>query len=152
MCKKTFRNPRFPTQLFHQVKVNGSMRLLKQRKAPQPMVKRQRHLLRPQKVSKNKRGKKLNNKSTKISDSSLSGCKQSSQMHSETDRKDGTIRTTSKGAFSLISDPRVCDAGCVSQEERECILEETGKAKALVVTMVYQDGTTQLDPEQVSMQ
>ncbi|XP_056318778.1 DNA polymerase nu [Danio aesculapii] len=147
MCKKTFRNARFPTQLLHQVKVNGSMRMLKQRKAPQPMVKRQRHLLRPQKVSKNKKGRKLN-KSTKTSDPNLSGCKESSQILSETDRKEDGTTTTSKGAFSLISDPMVCDTGRVSQEKRECILEETEKAKAFVVTMVYQDGTTQLDPEQ----
>ncbi|NP_001093496.1 DNA polymerase nu [Danio rerio] len=145
LCKKTFRNPRFPIQLFHQV--NGSMRLLKQRKAPQPMVKRQRRLLRPQKIFKSKRGKKQN-KLTKTSDSSLSGSKESSHILSETDRKEDGTTTTLKGAFSLISDPRVCDTGRVSQEERECILEETGKAKAFVVTMVYQDGTTQLDSEQ----
>lgn len=49
----------------------------------------------------------------------------------------------------MTSDPRVKDAGRISQEERGRILEEASEARALVLTMVYQDGTTQLDPEQV---
>lgn len=73
-------------------------------------------------------------------------------MSSETDRKEDGNSTISRGAFSLISDPRVCDTGRLSQEDREFMLEEVGKAKALVVTMVYQDGTIQLDPEQVCLQ
>lgn len=50
---------------------------------------------------------------------------------------------------AITSDPRVRDARKLSQEERVRVLEEAGQARALVLTMVYQDGTTQLDPEQV---
>ncbi|XP_045577718.1 uncharacterized protein isoform X1 [Salmo salar] len=49
---------------------------------------------------------------------------------------------------AMISDPRVTDAGKLSPEERGRVLEEAGQASALVLTMVYQDGTTQMDPEQ----
>ncbi|KAM6949550.1 LOW QUALITY PROTEIN: DNA polymerase nu [Aplochiton taeniatus] len=49
---------------------------------------------------------------------------------------------------SITSDPRVKDAGKCSPEERYMVLEEAGQARALVVTMVFQDGSTQLDPEQ----
>ncbi|XP_031687209.1 uncharacterized protein LOC109896486 [Oncorhynchus kisutch] len=49
---------------------------------------------------------------------------------------------------AMISDPRVRDAGKLSPEERGRVLEEAGQASALVLTMVYQDGTTQMDPEQ----
>uniref|UniRef100_UPI0037E9352C DNA polymerase nu n=1 Tax=Semicossyphus pulcher TaxID=241346 RepID=UPI0037E9352C len=49
---------------------------------------------------------------------------------------------------SLTSDPRVKDSGRLNPEEKMQMLEEAGKAKALVLTLVYRDGTTQLDPEQ----
>ncbi|XP_045081492.1 DNA polymerase nu isoform X1 [Coregonus clupeaformis] len=49
---------------------------------------------------------------------------------------------------AMISDPRVRDAGKLSPEERGKVLEEAGQASALVLTMVYQDGTTQMDSEQ----
>ncbi|XP_071379648.1 DNA polymerase nu [Centroberyx affinis] len=49
---------------------------------------------------------------------------------------------------AMTSDPRVKDAGKLNPEERIRVLEEAGKARALVLTMVYRDGTTQLDPEQ----
>ncbi|XP_060887992.1 DNA polymerase nu [Labrus mixtus] len=49
---------------------------------------------------------------------------------------------------SLTSDPRVKDSGRMNSEEKMQMLEEAGKAKALVLTLVYRDGTTQLDPEQ----
>ncbi|XP_068164913.1 DNA polymerase nu [Antennarius striatus] len=49
---------------------------------------------------------------------------------------------------SLTSDPRVKDCGKLDPTEKIQILEEVGKAKVLVVTLVHQDGTTQLDPEQ----
>ncbi|XP_074518459.1 DNA polymerase nu [Halichoeres trimaculatus] len=49
---------------------------------------------------------------------------------------------------SLTSDPRVKDSGRMSSEERMQVLAEAEKAKVLVLTLVYQDGTTQLDPEQ----
>ncbi|KAF7706589.1 hypothetical protein HF521_019843 [Silurus meridionalis] len=72
------------------------------------------------------------------------------QTHLERDwNRDGDKTPyPTKHALALISDPQVCDASRFSQEERMCVLEETARARALVVTMVYQDGTTQLDPEQ----
>lgn len=68
----------------------------------------------------------------------------------ERDRDQDKTSETTKRTLALTSDPRVCDASRLSQEERLCVLEEAARARALVVTMVYQDGTTQLDPEQVS--
>uniref|UniRef100_A0A4W4EJ68 DNA-directed DNA polymerase family A palm domain-containing protein n=1 Tax=Electrophorus electricus TaxID=8005 RepID=A0A4W4EJ68_ELEEL len=58
--------------------------------------------------------------------------------------------TSSKVTLALTSDPRICDASHLSQEVRMCVLEEARRARALVATMVYLDGTTQLDPEQKS--
>eukprot|EP00064_Thunnus_orientalis_P018935 superscaffoldBa00004533_g19044 len=51
---------------------------------------------------------------------------------------------------TLTSDPRVKDSGKLSPDEKMRMLEKAEQAKALVLTMVYRDGTTQLDPEQVS--
>lgn len=51
---------------------------------------------------------------------------------------------------SLTSDCRVKDCGMLSPEEQKEILEKAKETKALVLTLVYRDGTTQLDPEQVS--
>lgn len=51
---------------------------------------------------------------------------------------------------TLTSDPRVKDCGKLNSDEKMEILESSRRAKALVLTLVYQDGTTQLDPEQVS--
>lgn len=50
---------------------------------------------------------------------------------------------------SLTSDPRVKDSGRMNSEERMQVLAEAEKAKVLVLTLVYRDGNTQLDPEQV---
>ncbi|XP_068612187.1 DNA polymerase nu [Brachionichthys hirsutus] len=52
------------------------------------------------------------------------------------------------GDDRAAADPRVKDCGKLDAEEKKEILEEAGKAKVLVVTLVHQDGTTQLDPEQ----
>lgn len=51
---------------------------------------------------------------------------------------------------TVTSDPRVKDCGKLNPDERMEMVDKAGKAKALVLTLVYQDGTTQLDPEQVS--
>lgn len=72
------------------------------------------------------------------------------QIHLETDRDGDKTSEATKRTLALTSDPRVCDASRLSQEERTCALEEAASARALVVTMVYKDGSTQLDPEQVS--
>lgn len=71
------------------------------------------------------------------------------QIHPDRDRDGDKTKETTKCTLALTSDPRVCDASRLSQEERMCVLEEAASARVLVVTMVYQDGTTQLDPEQV---
>ncbi|XP_056299250.1 DNA polymerase nu [Pseudoliparis swirei] len=49
---------------------------------------------------------------------------------------------------TLTSDPRVRDSWKMNPDEKMQMLERAGKTKALVLTLVYRDGTTQLDPEQ----
>ncbi|XP_078132745.1 DNA polymerase nu [Sander vitreus] len=49
---------------------------------------------------------------------------------------------------ALMSDPRVKDSGKMNPDEKMQMLEKVGKTKALVLTLVYRDGTTQLDLEQ----
>ncbi|XP_029382792.1 DNA polymerase nu [Echeneis naucrates] len=49
---------------------------------------------------------------------------------------------------TLTSDLRIKDSGKLSTDEKMQMLEKAGQAKALVLTMVYQDGTTQLGQEQ----
>ncbi|KAJ3585004.1 hypothetical protein NHX12_013727 [Muraenolepis orangiensis] len=48
----------------------------------------------------------------------------------------------------VTSDPGVKDVGRMSSEERAGLLRAVGQARATALTMVYQDGSTQLDPEQ----
>ena len=59
------------------------------------------------------------------------------------------MATTKPKPNPLTSDPRVCDAGQLSAREREGVLGEVKMARALVLTLVFQDGSTQLDLEQV---
>ncbi|XP_017288658.2 DNA polymerase nu [Kryptolebias marmoratus] len=49
---------------------------------------------------------------------------------------------------TLTSDSRVKDSGQLSPEEKLQVLEDAGQAKVVLLTMVFRDGTTQLDPEQ----
>lgn len=51
---------------------------------------------------------------------------------------------------TLMFDPRVKDFGKLNSEEKIEVFEMARKASVLVLTLVYRDGTTQLDPEQVS--
>lgn len=51
---------------------------------------------------------------------------------------------------TLMFDPRVKDFGKLNPEDKMKISKMTKKARVLVLTLVYRDGTTQLDPEQVS--
>lgn len=51
---------------------------------------------------------------------------------------------------TLMFDPRVKDFGKLNSEEKMEIFEMARKASVLVLTLVYRDGSTQLDPEQVS--
>lgn len=65
----------------------------------------------------------------------------------------GELQNQSKASCltaALTSDPRVEDSGRLNQDEKMQMLEKAGKAKALVLTLVHRDGTTQLDSEQVS--
>uniref|UniRef100_A0A8C7XGR1 DNA polymerase nu n=1 Tax=Oryzias sinensis TaxID=183150 RepID=A0A8C7XGR1_9TELE len=48
---------------------------------------------------------------------------------------------------TLMSDSRVTDLGKLNSEERIHILQKAKQSEVLVLTMWYQDGTTQLDPE-----
>lgn len=64
----------------------------------------------------------------------------------------GELKNQSKAGCltaALTSDPRVTDCGKLNPEEKMLMLEKAGHAKALVLTLVYRDGTTQLDSEQV---
>ncbi|XP_034425316.1 DNA polymerase nu isoform X3 [Hippoglossus hippoglossus] len=59
-----------------------------------------------------------------------------------------TSHDWAKKTETLTSDPRVKASGKLSTNERTQMLEKAEQAKTLVLTMVYQDGATQLDPEQ----
>ncbi|KAK5858675.1 hypothetical protein PBY51_002796 [Eleginops maclovinus] len=59
-----------------------------------------------------------------------------------------TLSKASCVTATLASDPRVKDSGKMNPDERMQMLEEGRKSEALVLTLVYRDGTTQLDPEQ----
>ncbi|XP_073716027.1 DNA polymerase nu isoform X1 [Misgurnus anguillicaudatus] len=126
----------------------GSKRLLKQPKAPQLDIKRPRHPFRPQIESSQELNESNHSEASKPSEPSHT--ESIISLPSKTDKKEEMTTSTCKGTFSFVSDPRVCDTGRLSQEEQKWMLEEAGRAKALVVTMVYQDGTIQLDPEQRS--
>ncbi|MEQ2183898.1 hypothetical protein GOODEAATRI_002658, partial [Goodea atripinnis] len=63
------------------------------------------------------------------------------------------LQTQSKTGLqpaALASDARVKDSGKLNSEERVQMLEEVWQAEVVVVTMMFRDGTTQLDAEQVS--
>uniref|UniRef100_A0A3B5LRE5 Polymerase (DNA directed) nu n=1 Tax=Xiphophorus couchianus TaxID=32473 RepID=A0A3B5LRE5_9TELE len=51
---------------------------------------------------------------------------------------------------SLTSDGRIKDTGRLNPEERVHMLKQAGQAEVVVLTMMFQDGATQLDHEQVS--
>lgn len=51
---------------------------------------------------------------------------------------------------TLMFDPRVKDFEKLNSEEKMEIFKMARKANVLVLTLVYRDGSTQLDPEQVS--
>ncbi|XP_030635176.1 DNA polymerase nu [Chanos chanos] len=70
---------------------------------------------------------------------------------SNAQRPEERNQTTRKPSPALTFDPRVWDTGRLSEQERGRVLEEAGLARVWVITMVYQDGTTQLDPEQKSL-
>ncbi|XP_047242292.1 uncharacterized protein LOC124880916 isoform X4 [Girardinichthys multiradiatus] len=61
------------------------------------------------------------------------------------------LQTQSKTGLqpaALASDARVKDSGKLNSEERVQMLEEVWQAEVVVVTMMFRDGTTQLDAEQ----
>lgn len=51
---------------------------------------------------------------------------------------------------SLTFDGRIKDTGRLNPEERVQMLKQAGQAEVVVLTMMFQDGATQLDREQVS--
>ena len=61
----------------------------------------------------------------------------------------GGGRPTDPKTAGVASDPRVRDVGRMGSEERAWLLRRLGQARATALTMVYQDGSTQFDPEQV---
>nr|XP_015199498.1 PREDICTED: DNA polymerase nu-like isoform X1 [Lepisosteus oculatus] len=64
--------------------------------------------------------------------------------------KVGTASAGLKSPVAVTSEAGVCDASRLSQEERALVLRETAQASVIVLTMVYQDGTAQLNAEQKS--
>lgn len=79
------------------------------------------------------------------------GIKCSITLHGDPDGgKTHNQSKPSNHTTSLTSDCRVKDCGMLNPEEQKEILEKAKEAKALVLTLVYRDGTTQLGPEQVS--
>uniref|UniRef100_A0AAV2KRV4 DNA-directed DNA polymerase family A palm domain-containing protein n=1 Tax=Knipowitschia caucasica TaxID=637954 RepID=A0AAV2KRV4_KNICA len=65
-------------------------------------------------------------------------------------REVGKCMRSKPGNFtsSLTSDPRVTDASKLSQGDMDSIVKKAQQSVALVLTMVFRDGTTHLDPEQ----
>lgn len=74
----------------------------------------------------------------------------SQTSHERANTSEPRPRATTGCLTTLISDPRIKDSGKLDQDEQMQLLEEVGQAKTLVLTMVYEDGSTQLDPKQVS--
>ncbi|XP_036407695.1 DNA polymerase nu [Megalops cyprinoides] len=64
------------------------------------------------------------------------------------ERVAGEVPELPKSSSVISSDPAVRDVARLSQEERAQLLQEAEQAEALVLTMVYQDGSTQLSPKQ----
>ncbi|KAM9717512.1 DNA polymerase nu [Menidia menidia] len=62
--------------------------------------------------------------------------------------KTGPGSSFQSGETPRVFDRRVKDPGKLLPEERTQMLEKAGEAQMVALTMVYQDGTTQLDPEQ----
>ncbi|KAM3590202.1 uncharacterized protein V6R79_005780 [Siganus canaliculatus] len=76
------------------------------------------------------------------SDQGLNGPKKPQPGEPQNQSKASCLTTT------LTSDPRVKDGGALDPDEKRRLLEKARKAKAVVLTLIYRDGTTQLDPEQ----
>lgn len=69
-------------------------------------------------------------------------------LHERTDG--GKSQNQSYSSAFLTSDPRVKDCGMLNKEEQNALLQKAKAAKAVMLTVVYRDGTSLLDPEQVS--
>ncbi|KAI4884978.1 hypothetical protein NFI96_020253 [Prochilodus magdalenae] len=157
--KQTTRIPRFSSSLepssvtpdskvhhFHQTQQSKSTQLLNPQKGAQSLNER------PEQTSVlQKEQRKQETKASNCVYGSKQQCPASetnNKIYSERDKERNSPSASSKLILALSSDPRVCDVGRLSQEEWVCLMEEASRARALVVTMVFQDGTTQLDPEQ----
>ncbi|KAL6490900.1 hypothetical protein MHYP_G00012450 [Metynnis hypsauchen] len=139
-------------QLLHQTQQSKSAELLNPHKGAQSLNERPEQNSTLQKKQKKQDTKTTNH--SYISESPKQKCSASeidNQIHLEHPegvKERYAISASSRLTLALPSDARVCDASRLSQEEMVCLLEEASRARALVVSMVYQDGTTQLDPEQ----
>lgn len=77
--------------------------------------------------------------------------KRTRTLHERTDG--GKIQNQTKASHScafVTSDPRVTDCEMLNKEEQNELLQKTKGARAVMLTVVYRDGTSLLDPEQVS--
>lgn len=72
-------------------------------------------------------------------------------LHKDTDlgKTQNQTKAFHSSAF-LTSDPRVKDCGILNKDEQNAVLQNTKRAKAVMLTLVYRDGCSLLDPEQVS--
>uniref|UniRef100_A0A672YL87 Polymerase (DNA directed) nu n=1 Tax=Sphaeramia orbicularis TaxID=375764 RepID=A0A672YL87_9TELE len=59
-----------------------------------------------------------------------------------------TVSKVSSLTLSLTSDPRIKYSGKLSEDEKTHTLAKAIQSEALVLTLVYSDGSTQLDPKQ----
>lgn len=87
-------------------------------------------------------------KPTFVSDQAL---KLTRTLHEDTDG--GKTQNQSKARYSsafLTSDPRVKDCGILDKDQQNEMLQKAKGTKAVMLTLVYRDGTSLLDPEQVS--
>lgn len=75
--------------------------------------------------------------------------KLTSTLHEDTNGGKTQTKASYSSAF-LTSDPRVKDCGMLNKKEQNELLQKTKAVKAIMLTMVYRDGTSLLDPEQVS--
>lgn len=85
---------------------------------------------------------------TFVSDQAL---KRTRTLHEDTDG--GKTQNQTKASYSsafLTSHPRVKDCALLNKDEQNEMLQRAKGTKAVMLTMVYRDGSSLLDPEQVS--
>lgn len=138
-------------QLIYQAQQSkGTRQFLTSQKCTQNQIKMLVQIANPLRECKKQESKvEFISDIPKAAQQTSSASEMTEQINPERDRDEDKTSKSTKHTLALTSDPRVCDASRLSQEEQICLLQEAARARALVVTMVYQDGTTLLDPEQV---